>query len=46
MNEKQAWQAPRLTKVEVKAATQGNGKPKNPGDACGYAALGSTAKCS
>ena len=43
---KKVWRAPVVSKVAVKAVTRGNGKPKNPGDACGYAALGSTAKCS
>ncbi len=43
---KKVWRAPEITRVAVKAVTMGNGKPKNPGDACGYAALGSTVKCS
>ncbi len=43
---KKVWQAPVASKASVKAVTMGNGKPQNPGDACGYAVLGSTAKCS
>ncbi len=44
--QKKAWRLPQVSKVEIKAVTAGNGRPKNPGDACGYAAFGSTVKCS
>jgi hypothetical protein len=42
---KKEWHAPVMQLVDVKAATQGNGAPRSPGDACNYAVLSSTAKC-
>jgi hypothetical protein len=42
---KKEWRTPAIQIAEIKAATQGNGSPRSPGDACNYAILSSNIKC-